>query len=107
MRTVYLAARLEAALLWWGRGAVAVALGLAAASAVGWATGQHQLTRVFANWPPMTPWTAVLVAALGVAILLQLGRPSRSRVWVGRGLAVAVDQLQGYLLGKPAPATAS
>ena len=89
MRTVYLAARLEAALLWWGRGAVAAALGLAAASAVGWATGQHQLTRVFANWPPMTPWTAVLVAALGVAILLQLGRPSRSRVWVGRGLAVA------------------
>ncbi len=105
MRTGYLAARLEAQLVWWGRGAVLVALGLTGSALVGWATGLHQLTQVFGNWPPMTPWTAVPMSALGLAILLQSGHPSRERVWVGRGVAmaaglVAVVFLAEYLTGR-------
>ncbi len=57
---------------------------------VGWATGVQGLTRVFPAWPQMTPWTALWLAALGAAILLQSGSPSASRVWFGRGLAAVV-----------------
>lgn len=103
MRMVYLASRLESALARWGRGAVALAFGLIAAEWLGWVTGQHYLARTFGNWNPMTPWTAVLLAALGVAILLQSGRPRpRARVWVGRGLAVVAGVLAVLLLAESA-----
>lgn len=98
MRTRYLAARLQKQLMWWGRGAVVVVLVLAGSAVVGWATGLHQLTQIFANWPPMTPWTAVLVSALGLSILVQSGSPPPVRVWVGRGLAVAVGVIAGTFL---------
>lgn len=98
MRTAYLASRLKSQLLWWGRGAVVVALALAGSALVGWASGRHQLTRVLGNWPPMTPWTAVLISALAVAILLQSGRPSGARVWVGRFLAMAVGVVEVVFL---------
>ena len=59
---------------------------VAAVDWVGWATGIEGLTRVYPTWPPMRPWTALWLAGLGAAVLLQSGSPSRSRVWVGRGL---------------------
>lgn len=90
MRTDYLAVRLQTQLDRWGRGGVVVALVLTGSALVGWATGLHQLTQIFGNWPPMTPWTAMLLSGLGLSILLQSGHPSRGRIWVGRGLAVAV-----------------
>ncbi len=127
--------RLEAVLAWWPRAAVGVVLLIAVANWVGWATGIERLTRFFSSWPPMAPWSAVLVAVLALAILAQSGRPSRARVGVGCGLAAAagalalvflaehatgssfgLDQLwfsetvraaQPYLLGRPSPQTAS
>jgi len=77
-------------------------VGLAAAGAVfvvaaldwvGWALGIEAFTRVFRTWPPMTPWTALWVAVLALSIRMQSGNPARSRVWVGRGLAVVVGVL--------------
>ena len=105
MRGPYLAGRLQAALAWWGRGAVAVALSLATLEWVGWASGQHLLTNTFGYWFPMRPWAAVLVAVLGVAILTQIGCPSRSRERVGFGLAlvagvVAVVFMIEYATGR-------
>ena len=59
--------------------------------------------------------TAVWLAGLAVAILLQSGRPSRLRTWLGRGVAAAMGVLAagvlaGYLAGKsfgPPPRTAA
>lgn len=91
-------ARLEIALVWWGRVAVAVVLGVAVANWVGWATGIDALTRGFASWPKMTPWSALLLTMLGVAIFVQSGRPSRARVWAGCGLAVVAGILAAAFL---------
>ncbi len=127
--------RLEAVLAWWPRAAVVAVFAIAVANWVGWATGIDGLTRFFSSWPQMAPWSAVLVAGLGIAILAQLGRPSRARVGVGCGLAAAagavalvflaeyatgssfgLDEMwfsetmraaQPYLLGRPSPQTAS
>ena len=85
--------RLEAAMARCGRTAVMVVLVVAALNWVGWATRVEQLTRVYPNWPQMTPWTALWLAALGAAILVQSGHPSRDRVWIGRGLAALVGAL--------------
>ncbi|MGB0438372.1 MAG: hypothetical protein ACPGIJ_15625, partial [Mycobacterium sp.] len=57
--------RLEAVLAWWPRAAVGVVLVIAVANWLGWATGIDRLTRFFSSWPPMAPWSAVLVAVLG------------------------------------------
>ncbi len=46
----------------------------------------------------MTPWTAVLISTLAVAILLESGRPSGTRVWVGRVLALAVGVVEVVFL---------
>lgn len=89
MRTAYLAARLEAKLTRWQRAAVAAALVLAVSALVGWATGVQLLTQTIGNWPPMRPWTAVTLTALGIAVLLQSAQSTAARVWVGRGLAAA------------------
>lgn len=72
----------------WERVALAVAMALAAAAWVGWATGWPLLTGILGNWPPMRPWTALLTVALGAAILLQSGNPSAVRVWAGRTFAL-------------------
>ncbi len=92
--------RLGAVLAWWGRAAVVVVLGVAAVDWAGWATGIDRLTRVFPSWPDMTPWTALLVAGLGAAILVQSGRPSRTQVWVGYGLAVVAGVLAVVFLAE-------
>ena len=89
----------------WGRAAVVVVLAVAALDWVGWATGIEGLTRVYPTWPPMRPWTALWLAGLGAAVLLQSGSPSRSRVWVGRGVtalvgALAVVVLTEYATGR-------
>ena len=84
----------------WGRAAVVVAVVVAAVDWLGWATGVEVLTRVHPAWPPMQPWTALWLATLGVAILMQTGIPSRSRVWAGRGLAAVVGALAVVVLAE-------
>lgn len=79
------AARLEPAMAWCGRAAVLVVLVVSVLTWVGWAARIEALTRIYPSWPPMTPWITLWLAALGAAILAQSGRPSRARVWVGRG----------------------
>lgn len=90
----------EAPLTLWGRAAAVVVLALAAFDLV----GRHT-----------APWTAVWLAGLAVAVLLQSGRPSRLRTWLGRGLAAAmgvvaavvlIEHLAGKSLGPP-PRTAA
>ncbi|NTY60175.1 sensor domain-containing diguanylate cyclase [Mycolicibacterium sphagni] len=82
-------AHLEALVRQGSRAAVAVVFVVSASNWLGWATGTERLTRVFRSWPQMTPWAALLIATLAGAVLAQSGEPSRSRVWVGRGLAAA------------------
>lgn len=83
-------AQLEVLVRRGGQVALAVVFLVSASNWLGWITGTDRLTRIFASWPQMTPWTALLVAMLATAILVQTGDPSRARVWVGRGLAAAV-----------------
>ncbi|TGD84159.1 diguanylate cyclase [Mycolicibacterium sp. CH28] len=88
-----------------GRIAVVVVWAVAVLIWVGWATGTERLTRVFASWPQMTPWTAVLLVGLGAAILVVSGHPSPTRVRIGWGLsglvaALAVVFLAEYLSGR-------
>lgn len=77
-----------------------VVMGIAVADWVGWATGLHRLTQIFPSWPAMTPWTAALLAALAVSILVQSGRGSVTAVRVGRGLAVVVGALAVVFLAE-------
>ncbi len=81
-----------------GRVAVAVVLVVATLNWVGWSTGAAELTRTNPAWPPMLPWTALMLAALGTAILVQSGAPSAARVWAGRCLAVAVGVVAFLIL---------
>jgi diguanylate cyclase (GGDEF)-like protein/PAS domain S-box-containing protein len=83
-------AQLEALVRRGGQVALAVVFVVSASNWLGWITGTERLTRIFASWPQMTPWTALLLATLATAILVQSGYHSRARVWVGRGLAAAV-----------------
>lgn len=92
------AAPLELRLVWWGRVAAAMVLLISAVDWVGWAAGIGALTRGFPSWPQMTPWTAVLVALLAVAILVQSGRQSTARVWTGCGLAAGAGILCALFL---------
>ncbi|MGD9618980.1 MAG: EAL domain-containing protein [Mycolicibacterium sp.] len=93
-------APLEMVLVWWVRIAVVVVLGVATANWVGWATGIETLTRGFASWPKMTPWTALLLAMLGLAILLQAGHRSPARVRVACGLAAVSGSLAAVFLAE-------
>ncbi|MEY8017604.1 diguanylate cyclase domain-containing protein [Mycobacterium servetii] len=97
-------ARLQASLARYGRVAVAVALAVAVTDWVGWASGVEPLTRINPSWPQMTPWTALWLAALAAAVAAQSGRPSRARVWAGRGLAAAVGVLAAAVLAEYATA---
>jgi diguanylate cyclase (GGDEF)-like protein len=73
-----------------GRAAIVAVFVIAGLDWLGWATGIEELTRGIPSWPQMTPWTAVLLTLLGLAILLQWGRPSSTRVWGGRAVALMV-----------------
>jgi len=89
-------------LVWCGRAAVAVVLLFSVLNWVGWATGNHNLTGVLSPWPYMPPWSAVIQAALGVAILVQLGRPSPARVRAGCGLAAVAGVLAAVFVAEHA-----
>lgn len=84
----------------WGRSAALLVLFFAALDWLGWATGIRVLTRIYPTWPPMTPWTALGLAALAVGVLVQSGEPSQVRVRVGRGLALAVGVVAGVVLAE-------
>ncbi|WP_406816706.1 diguanylate cyclase domain-containing protein [Mycobacterium sp. M23085] len=86
-------ARAEAALIRAGRAAALVVLIVAALTWAGWSAGIDGLTRIYPSWPPMTPWTALWLAALGVAILAQSGRPSSTRIRIARVSAILVGVL--------------
>lgn len=66
----------------------------------GWAIGVERLTRVFPSWTRMPPWTALLLAALATALLLQSGQPSRLRITISRVLAVIVGGLAVVFLAE-------
>lgn len=87
-------------LIWWSRAAVSVALAIAVLNWVGWATGVEQLTQISPDWPHMTPWSAVLLVGLGIAVLVQLGQPSRTRVWAGRAVAALTGGLASVFLAE-------
>lgn len=96
---------LELNLARWGRAAAMVVVVVAALDWVGWAAGVEGLTRVYRTWPQMVPWTALWLAGLAVAIMVQTGQPSRGRVWVGRAIttvvgACAVVVLAEYVSGR-------
>ncbi|HEY3996947.1 MAG TPA: sensor domain-containing diguanylate cyclase [Mycobacterium sp.] len=80
--------------------AVLVVFAVTTSTWVGWATGIEPLTRIYPGWPPMTPWTAVWLGALGAAILLQSGDPRPARMWAGRGLAAIVSVLTVAVLAE-------
>lgn len=73
-----------------GRAGVVTVLVVAAVNWVGWATNVDRLTRIYASWAPMPPWSSLLLAIVALAILLQSDPPGRVRIWVGRGLAAIV-----------------
>lgn len=89
MAETELDAQLETLVRRAGRSALAVVFVVSAANWLGWATGTVRLTRVFRSWPQMTPWAALVMATLGVAILVQSGPTTQARIWVARGLAVS------------------
>ncbi len=72
---------------------VGVVLAVAALNWLGWATGRVELTQVIPGSAYMVPWTALCLAALGVAIVLQRDCSLRARVWAGRGMALVVGAL--------------
>lgn len=90
--------RRPAALVRWGRAAAMLVMFSSALNWVGWATGIQALTRVNPTWPPMVPWTALRLAALALALVVQSGDPSRARVRLGRGLALAVGVVATLML---------
>ena len=95
---------LQPALVGWGRFLVVLVFAFAAVDWVGWATGILRLTRVYPGWPPMTPWTALWLAALGSAIVVQSGSAAPTRVWAGRGVAAVVGVLTVVVLAEYASA---
>ncbi len=85
---------------WIGPAAVAVVLAFSGLDWLGWAAGVDALTRVLPSWPQMTPWSAALLAALGVAILVQMGSPSTARVRIGFGIATVAGVLAVVFLAE-------
>lgn len=93
-------APLSSMLTWSGRAAIALVLVFATLNTVGWATGIDVLTRGLPGWPRMTPWSALLLAALALAVLVQTSRPSAARLRVGRGLAAATAVMAALFLAE-------
>lgn len=81
------------------RTAAAVAvLVIAGLNWIGWATDNGALTRLNPRWLPMMPWTALWLAMLSAAILLQAGQPSRRRLWLPRALTILVGGSAAIIL---------
>ncbi|MCB0931505.1 MAG: PAS domain S-box protein [Mycobacterium sp.] len=81
-----------------GFAAAVLVIALATLDWVGWVAGIPVLTRIVSTWPEMTPWTALWLAALGAAILLQSGHPSKARIWAGRVLSLVVGAAAALVL---------
>ena len=90
----------ETALVRRGRIAAWLVIALAGLTWTGWAIDVSILTRINPEWPPMTPWTALWLAALAVAILLQSGSPSPGRTRAGRGVAAVVGTMTVVVLSE-------
>lgn len=89
-------------LVWWIRGAVALVFALILVDVLDWTAGIDPLAQVYPDWPAMAPWSAGLLAMLGIAVWLQSGRPSPRSVWIGRALAMAAGALGVVFLGSHA-----
>ncbi|WP_052764943.1 response regulator [Mycolicibacterium obuense] len=78
------------------------AVAIAALDLIGWATGFWLLTQFDVDWPRMTPWSAILLIALSIALLLQTARsdknPDNSRALIGRALALVVAVFETVFL---------
>lgn len=90
----------RAALVAWGRAAVVAVFVLAGLNWVGWQIGAEEWTRGLPFWPQMPPWSAALLALVGVAILLHSGRPSSTRVMIGVGAALVAGVLSVVFLAE-------
>lgn len=67
----------------------------------GWATGVDRMTRLFPSGTRMPPWTALLLACLATALLLQSGEePSRSRTIASRIVAALIGGLAVVFLAE-------
>lgn len=84
--------------------AVTAALVLTGLDWLGWVTGQEALIQFIPASLDMAPWTALLALVLGIAVVLQSGRPERLLNWAGVGLAAIVGvcaalELAGFITG--------
>lgn len=93
-------ARLHSVLMWFTRAEATIVVVVATATWLGWLADVELLMRVYPTWPVMTPWTALCLAALGAAALLQQGSPSWWRVWAGRVLAAAAIVVVAVVLAE-------
>ena len=94
--------RQERVLLAGAGAAVGMTFILAVSNCVGWATNSTNLTRIFPSWPAMPPWSALLQALLGVAILVQAGHPTPARVRTGRALAATAGVIAAVFIAEHA-----
>ena len=89
-----------------GRVAVAVVFLASASNWLGWATGSERLTRIFASWPQMTPWAALLLAVLGVRDPGAVGVPvpragaGSAGAWRSAAAVVVLAILAEYATGR-------
>lgn len=68
---------------------------------IGWAAGIEILTKWMSDWVPMRPWTALWLAALAVAILLQIPpRPSMRALLCARMLCAVVGLFAALTLAE-------
>jgi diguanylate cyclase (GGDEF)-like protein/PAS domain S-box-containing protein len=74
---------------WFVRWMPVSVLAVAGLAWMGWATGVEVLTRLVPGWPPMTPWTALWLAALAVAVLLQAD-PKASSIAVRSAQVISI-----------------
>lgn len=79
---------------------VALVLAVVAMNWAGWTTGVEELTGAFPGSAYMVPWTALCLAALGAAIVLQTDRSPRARARVGAGVALVVGVLSVVFLAE-------
>ncbi len=70
------------------RGLCLTLLGVTAVDWLGWATQIEILTKFVPAWNPMHPWTALLIAALAGALLLQINVGQPKRFLLARAIAV-------------------
>ncbi len=91
---------LDAGVVRRGRLAAVIVIAAAILNWIGWTIGNQALTRVNPSWPPMVPWTALLLAVMGVAILIQTGSPAAGRTLVSRSLAGTAGALSAVFLAE-------